>query len=135
MEEFKILPIGMIRSPYKSLNEAPRQGRFSEDVCVLEIFEEYEKGLTMIENCKYIIVLYWLHLADRTKLTAVPPHEGVEKGVFATRSQNRPNPIGLSVVKLLRRNGRFLEVIWIDAIDGTPVLDIKPYSKELDCVE
>lgn len=130
-----LVPVGLIRSPYKNVKDAPRQGKFSSDVCVLEIFEEYEEGLKMVESYRHLIVLYWLHLADRNKLTAIPPHENVEKGVFATRSPNRPNPIGISVVRLLKRNGRFLEVTGLDAIDGTPILDIKPYFKDLDCVE
>lgn len=85
-----------------------------------------------IEKCTHLIALYWLHLSNRDKLIAIPPHDGREHGVFATRSPNRPNPIGLSVVRLIERNGRFLKVSGLDAIDGTPLIDLKPYSPEID---
>jgi len=131
----EVRPIGLIRSPYKKNGEAPHQGRFSEDISELEVFPEFEEGLKDIETCSHLIVLYWLDRAKRDKLTAIPPHDGKEHGVFATRSPNRPNPIGFAVVKLLERNGRFLKVKWLDALDGTPVLDIKPYSSAIDSVE
>ncbi|MEM4472735.1 MAG: tRNA (N6-threonylcarbamoyladenosine(37)-N6)-methyltransferase TrmO [Archaeoglobaceae archaeon] len=133
--QFYVKPIGIIRSPYKTLEEAPHQGRFSNEIFEIHVFEEYSEGLKDLETCSHLIVLYWLHLADRNKLIAIPPHDRKEHGVFATRSPHRPNPIGFAVVELLERKGNVLKVRWLDAIDGTPVLDIKPYSKELDCVE
>jgi len=134
MEGFYLKPIGVIRSPYKDKSSAPFQGRRSKDICEIEVFKEYEEGLRDIEKCTHLIVLYWLHLSDREKLTAVPPHDGREHGVFATRSPNRPNPIGFSVVELLEKNGRFLKVLGLDAIDGTPLLDLKPYSSDIDSI-
>lgn len=134
MELFYIKPIGVIHSPYKDRNSAPFQGRHSKDVCEIEVFEEYEEGLRDIEKCSHLIVLYWLHLSERDKLIAVPPHDGKERGVFATRSPNRPNPIGFSVVELIQRKGRVLKVVGLDAIDGTPLVDLKPYSSEIDAV-
>ncbi|MCS7144521.1 MAG: tRNA (N6-threonylcarbamoyladenosine(37)-N6)-methyltransferase TrmO [Archaeoglobaceae archaeon] len=128
-------PIGVIRSPFKDKNSAPHQGRFSKEISEIEIFPEFEEGLRDIEKCHYLILLYWLHEANRNSLIAVPPSSRREHGVFATRSPNRPNPIGFSVVKLIERKGRFLKVKWLDAIDNTPLLDIKPYSSALDCVE
>lgn len=133
--EFNLKPIGIVHSPFKDKNSAPHQGRFSEEISEIEIFPEFEEGLRDIETCPYLIVLYWLHKANRNSLIAVPPSSGREHGVFATRSPNRPNPIGFSVVKLIERRGRFLKVKWLDAIDKTPVIDIKPYSSALDCVE
>lgn len=132
---FEVSPIGVIRSPYKKNGEAPHQGRFSEEISEIEIFPEFEEGLKDIETCSHLIVLYWLDRAKRDTLKAIPPHDRREHGVFATRSPNRPNPIGFAVVKLLERNGRFLKVKWLDALDNTPVLDIKPYSSKIDSVE
>ncbi|MET1123873.1 MAG: tRNA (N6-threonylcarbamoyladenosine(37)-N6)-methyltransferase TrmO [Archaeoglobaceae archaeon] len=131
---FDVKPIGIIKSPYKSPSEAPRQGRFSKEIVEIEIFPEFEDGLRDIETCSHLIVLYWLHLAERDKLIVVPPHDTREHGVFATRSPSRPNPIGFAVVELLDRNGRVLKVRGLDAIDGTPVVDIKPYSSEIDSI-
>ncbi|KUK05127.1 tRNA (N6-threonylcarbamoyladenosine(37)-N6)-methyltransferase TrmO [Methermicoccus shengliensis] len=130
-----IEPVGIIRSPYKSFDEAPHQGRFSKEIYEIEIFPEFEAGLEDIETCTHLIVLYWLDRAKRDTLIAVPPHDKKEHGVFATRSLHRPNPIGFAVVELLERNGRVLKVEGLDALDGTPVVDIKPYSSQLDCVE
>jgi len=132
---FEVKPVGVVRSPYKKNGDAPHQGRFSEEISEIEIFPEYEEGLKDIETCSHLIVLYWLDRARRDALTAIPPHDGREHGVFATRSPNRPNPIGFAVVKLLERKGRFLKVKWLDALDNTPVLDIKPYSSKIDSVE
>jgi len=133
--ELNIKPIGVIISPYKSLSECPRQGRLSEEISIVEVFPAFEEGLKDIETCTHLIILYWLDQTNRNVLTAVPPHEGREHGVFATRSPHRPNPIGFAVVELIERRGRKLIVKWLDAIDGTPVIDIKPYSSAIDCVE
>ncbi|MCX8172567.1 MAG: tRNA (N6-threonylcarbamoyladenosine(37)-N6)-methyltransferase TrmO [Archaeoglobaceae archaeon] len=132
--ELNLRPIGTIHSPFKDKNSAPRQGRFSEEIIEIEIFPEFEQGLKDIEIFSHLIVLYWLDKANRDSLTAVT-HSGQERGVFATRAPNRPNPIGFSVVKFVERKGRFLKVKWLDALDKTPLLDIKPYYSELDCVD
>ena len=131
---FVVKPIGVIRSPYKDVSEAPYQGRFSNDVCEIEIFEEFEEGLKDVETCSHIIVLYWLDKAKRDVLRARPPHNGMIHGVFATRSPHRPNPIGFAVVELVERMGRILKIRGLDAIDGTPVIDIKPYFPQIDCI-
>ncbi|MDI9645698.1 MAG: tRNA (N6-threonylcarbamoyladenosine(37)-N6)-methyltransferase TrmO [Archaeoglobales archaeon] len=127
--------IGVIGSPYKTKEDAPHQGRFSKDVCEIVIFDEFSEGLKDIESFTHLIVLYWLHEARRDTLLAKPPHDDRIRGVFATRSPNRPNPIGFAVVKLLERKGNVLRVTGLDAIDGTPLIDIKPYSSAIDCVE
>ncbi|MFA6364367.1 tRNA (N6-threonylcarbamoyladenosine(37)-N6)-methyltransferase TrmO [Methanoregula sp.] len=131
---FEVIPIGMIHSPYKIPKDAPRQGRFSDEESVIEIYEPFVSGLRDVEREKHLIVLYWLDRADRTALTATPPHTGIEHGVFATRSPHRPNPIGLSVADLVRRDNNKLVVHGLDALDGTPVVDIKCYSPGLDCI-
>ncbi len=131
---FEVIPIGMIHSPYKIPKDAPRQGRFSDEESVIEIYEPFVSGLRDVERENHLIVLYWLDRANRTALTATPPHTGIEHGVFVTRSPHRPNPIGLSVVDLVRRDNNKLVVRRLDALDGTPVVDIKCYSPGLDCL-
>jgi tRNA-Thr(GGU) m(6)t(6)A37 methyltransferase TsaA len=88
-----------------------------------------------IEKEPHYIVLYWLNRSDRNKLKVIPPHTRIEHGVFATRSPDRPNPIGICIVELVGREGNLLFVRGLDAIDGTPLLDIKPYSADLDSVK
>jgi tRNA-Thr(GGU) m(6)t(6)A37 methyltransferase TsaA len=132
---FMVTPIGIIHSPYQSRDEAPRQGRFSDALVSLEILPEFTEGLQDVEQHPHLIVLYWLDRSNRTALKAIPPHSGIEQGVFATRSPDRPNPIGICVVKLSRREGNQLFVRGLDALDGTPLLDIKPYSAALDFVK
>lgn len=131
---FYVKPIGIIRTPYKDKDRAPHQGCFSKEVCEIEIFKEYEVGLRDVETCTHLIVLYWLDRASRDTLIAIPPHDGKEHGVFATRSPNRSNPIAFSVVELIERKGNVLKVRGIDALDKTPVVDLKPYSSQLDAI-
>lgn len=130
----EIRPIGIIRSPYRVFQDAPRQGRLSETISTIEIFEEYAPGLTHIEQNNYLFVLYWLDRADRAALFATPPGEERARGVFATRSPHRPNPIAIGIVDLLGIDGRRLTVRGLDALDGTPLLDLKPYSPSLDSI-
>jgi len=133
-EEFSLRPIGVIRSPYKTPQEAPYQGGLVENVCEVEVFPEFEEGLKDVEGCSHLILLYWLHKAERDKLIVYPPHDQKPHGVFATRSPHRPNPIGLCVAKLIERKGNVLRVKGLDAIDGTPLIDIKPFSPKLDFI-
>jgi tRNA-Thr(GGU) m(6)t(6)A37 methyltransferase TsaA len=133
MEIGKLRQIGVVRSPYKTRKDAPFQGRHTEDIATLEIFEEYEPGLLDIEDCSHLIVLYWLDRGNRSVLKTRTPWGPKVHGVFATRSPNRPNPIGFCVADLVERNGRFLKVRGLDALDGSPLIDIKPYSR-LDAV-
>ena len=127
-------PTGIIRSPFKSMNEAPRQGRFSDAVGEVLIFEEYKSGLDGLQECSHIILIYWMHKAKRNVLKVIPPGSNECKGVFATRSPHRPNPIGLTVVNLLEIRKNVLVVKGIDAIDKTPLIDIKPFFKDVDCI-
>jgi formylmethanofuran dehydrogenase subunit E len=130
LHEIIIKPIGILRSPFKTLNETPRWYGISEEEGVIEVFPQYEEGLDGIERYSEIYVLYYFHLASRDILKVKPPHSEGLRGVFAARSPHRPNPIALSKVRLLKREGRFLKIKGIDAVDGTPVIDIKPFKED-----
>jgi tRNA-Thr(GGU) m(6)t(6)A37 methyltransferase TsaA len=130
--EFK--PIGIIHSPYKTPGEAPHQVRFSSEPAEIEIYPEYEEGLTDIEGFSHILVTWAFHKSKGYSLITETPQDVVTHGVFATRSPNRPNPLAISVAELVSRKGRILSVKGIDAIDGSPVLDIKPYITNIDDV-
>src|SRR6056297_1304099 len=117
--------IGIIHSPYKEIKDAPKQGRYKDDEFTLEIFEEYEEGLKDIEGVTHLIVLYWLDKANRNKLIAHPPWDGKPHGVFSTRSPSRPNPIAFDIVDLIKKDGRYLHVKKMDALDESAILDIK----------
>lgn len=125
-------PIGVIRSPYRTLNEAPFQGRFSDKEAELEVYGEYSAGLKDVEASRYLILLYWGHLADRSVLQTVTPWGPEVRGVFSCRSPSRPNPVEFCVVELLRREGNRLVVRGLDAVDGSAIVDIKPYSAKID---
>ena len=121
-------PIGYVRSPYSSTKEIPKGlGAKHEAEGSLEIRPEFEPGLTDIEGFSHLIVLWEFDRSEGFSLVGTPPSDNRPHGVFATRSPLRPNPIGLTVVELLRREGASLRVRGIDMLDGTPILDIKPY--------
>jgi tRNA-Thr(GGU) m(6)t(6)A37 methyltransferase TsaA len=126
-------PIGYVRSPYKAKRDAPRQGRFSDTISEIVIDEKYRTALWQIEGRKHLWVLCWFDRADRTVLRAVPPGSSAEKGVFAIRSPDRPNPVSLCMVDLLEVSEGVLKVRGLDALEGTPVIDIKTYSTDIDC--
>jgi len=120
--------IGRVKSPYRETREIPKGlGAKHEAEGVLEILPEFEAGLADIEGFSHLFVLWIFDRAEGFDLLASPPSDNRTHGVFATRSPRRPNPIGLSVVELLRRDGRLLHVRGLDMLDGTPILDIKPY--------
>src|SRR5580704_11328085 len=127
---FSFQPIGHVRSPYKSAQEVPKGlGAKHDAEGILEILPQFEPGLADIEGFSHLIVLWLfdrLTEEDRLELMGTPPADNRPHGVFATRSPRRPNPIGLTVVELLRREGCALHVRGVDMLDGTPVLDIKP---------
>jgi tRNA (adenine37-N6)-methyltransferase len=121
-------PIGYVRCPYKSTSEIPRgPGATHHMEGTLELLPEFEEGLTDIEGFSHLFVIWMFDKAEGFALMGTPPTDDRPHGVFATRSPYRPNPIGLTVVELLRREGRLLHVRGIDMLDGTPILDIKPY--------
>jgi formylmethanofuran dehydrogenase subunit E len=126
----QLKPIGTIHSPYKGRKQCPLQGR--EEIYDIEIFGQYGEGLRDIDGFSHLILLYWLHSAKDYSLLVKTPWNSELHGLFATRSPNRPNPIGFSVVELMEINGNRLKVKGLDALDGTPLLDIKPYLPEID---
>lgn len=128
--EFTFKAIGKIHTPFKKILEVPRWGTLTEEEAVIEIFPEFEEGLEGIERYPEIEVIFVFHKSKGPKLKVKPPHDDRERGIFATRGPVRPNPIGLTVMKLLQREGRFLKVKNVDMLDETPVLDIKPFKPE-----
>ncbi len=129
----RLRPVGVVRSPFKKPAALPPPAFapprfFEKSTGEIEIFPEFAAGLDGLEGFSHILVLFHFHRAGASKLKVVPPGETKPRGVFATRSPHRPNPLGLSVLRLLGRRGRVLDVSGLDLIDGTPVLDIKPYT-------
>jgi tRNA (adenine37-N6)-methyltransferase len=120
--------IGHARTPYTKTSDIPKGlGAQHEAVGVLEILPELEPGLTDIEGFSHLIVLWVFDRAQGFDLLSTPPSDNRPHGVFATRSPRRPNPIALTIVELLRRDGPRLHVRGVDMLDGTPLLDVKPY--------
>ncbi|MHA2621578.1 MAG: tRNA (N6-threonylcarbamoyladenosine(37)-N6)-methyltransferase TrmO [bacterium JZ-2024 1] len=128
MSDFRMRPIGFVKSPYRDPGEVP-QGLGVQHTAegVLEVLPEFQEGLQDIEGFSHLYVIWVFHLSEGYRLVGTPPCDDRPHGVFATRSPYRPNPIGLSVVKLLQREGNRLIVSGVDMVDGTPILDIKPY--------
>jgi tRNA-Thr(GGU) m(6)t(6)A37 methyltransferase TsaA len=121
-------PIGTVRSPYKETAQIPKGlGAAHQAEGVIEILPAYEEGLTDIEGFSHFYVLWVFDRATGYDLMGTPPSDTRPHGVFATRSPRRPNPIGLTVVKLLSREGCRLHVSGVDMLDATPIIDIKPY--------
>ena len=127
-----IAPIGVIHTPFTTMGKVPIQPCYSNQVGEVELFREYEEGLEDLEGFSHIVILYLFHKSDRYLLRVKPFLDSDEHGIFATRHPNRPNPIGMSVVRLIERKGRVLRVKDIDVLDGTPLIDIKPYVPSFD---
>lgn len=125
-------PIAFARTPHQQTSDVPK-GPGTKHVAVgtLEILPEFEAGLTDIEGFSHLYVLWVFDRSDGFQLLGTPPTDSVPHGVFATRSPRRPNPIGLTVVELIRRDGASLHVRGVDMLDGTPILDIKPYLSSI----
>jgi len=128
----ELKPIGIIHSPYKNREEAPYPGYKSEKISQIEVFKEFEEGLKDIEGFSHIIVIFWFHKSQGYHLLVKTPWDDILHGLFATRSPHRPCPLGLTVVELVAREKNILKVKGLDAIDGTPLLDIKPYVPSID---
>jgi tRNA-Thr(GGU) m(6)t(6)A37 methyltransferase TsaA len=125
-------PIGYIRSPYQNTEQVPKGlGAQHAAEGILDILAQYEAGLTDIEGFSHLIVLWVFDRAGGFELLGTPPSDNRPHGVFATRSPRRPNPIGFTVVELLRRDGSRLHVRGVDMLDGTPILDLKPYLSNI----
>jgi tRNA-Thr(GGU) m(6)t(6)A37 methyltransferase TsaA len=121
-------PIGHVRTPFKETSHIPKGlGAEHRAEGVLDINPAFEAGLADIEGFSHLYVLWVFDRVERAELTAWPPSDDRPHGVFATRSPQRPNPIGLTVVELIGRDGCHLHVTGVDMLDGTPILDIKPY--------
>jgi len=121
-------PIGFVRSPYQETAQVPKGlGAQHEPEGVIEILPEFELGLTDIEGFSHLMVIWTFDRSEGFELLSAPPSDHRPHGVFATRTPRRPNPIGLTTVRLIRREGNRLHVRGVDMLDGTPVLDIKPY--------
>lgn len=118
--------IGRIRTPWTSRLVCPRQGRADGPECRIELFPPWDKGLAGIERFERFEVLYWLHLSRRDLVLQSPASNGETHGVFSLRSPVRPNPIGTSIVTLVRREGPVLIVRGLDCLDDTPLIDLKP---------
>ncbi len=124
--------IGFVRSPYTETNSIPKGlGAKHEAEGVLEILPEFELGLTDVEGFSHLFVLWAFDRSEGFDLIGSPPFDERPHGVFATRSPRRPNPIALTVVELMRREGRLLHIRGVDMLDGTPILDIKPYMSSI----
>jgi tRNA (adenine37-N6)-methyltransferase len=129
---FSMEPIGYVRSRYTDTQDIPKGlGARHEAVGDLEIRPEFEAGLTDIEGFSHLVVIWTFHRSEGFNLMVTPPSDDRPHGVFATRSPKRPNPIGLTIVELLRRDGPVLRVRGIDMLEGTPILDIKPYLSNI----
>lgn len=129
-----LVTIGYVRSALKDRDAAPRQGRDEAGEAWIEVFEPYADGLLGLEERERILVICWLHLSDRGALLLHPRGEPSAPltGVFSTRSPNRPNPLAVYPARLLEVKGRWLRVSGLDAVDGTPVVDLKPHVPRLD---
>ena len=124
--------IGHIRTPWHSPKECPRNAMETDEICTIELDPVYADGLRSIEGCSHLILLYWLDGAGRDLLLQKPPIDDKLHGTFSIRSPNRPNPIGLSVADLISVDGNVLKIRHIDCVNGTPLLDIKPYFASSD---
>ena len=129
--------IGRIRTPWKTRKDCPRNAREAREtgaVCTLEVDPRWAQALSGVETCSHLIVLYWMNEARRDLVIQAPAHHPGGRGTFALRSPVRPNPIALSVVRLMKVEGNRVEVVALDCLDGTPLLDIKPYFASTDSV-
>jgi tRNA-Thr(GGU) m(6)t(6)A37 methyltransferase TsaA len=126
--------IGRIRTPWTRREDCPKNARESDAICTIEIDARWAPALKDVETCSHLVVLYWMDKARRDLALQVPRHYGEQRGTFALRSPARPNPIALSVVRLLKVEGAKLSVVGLDCLDGTSLLDIKPYFASTDAV-
>jgi tRNA-Thr(GGU) m(6)t(6)A37 methyltransferase TsaA len=126
--------IGRIRTPWTRREDCPKNGREAEAVCTIELDSRWAQGLKGLETLSHVVLLYWMDRARRDLVLQAPRHYGEQRGTFALRSPVRPNPIAMSVVRLLHIEGGTLSVIGLDCLDKTPLLDIKPYFASTDAV-
>jgi len=125
--------IGRIRTPWTRRDQCPKNARGSDAACTIALDERYAAALDGVASCTHLVVLYFMHEARRDLLVQMPRH-GERRGTFAIRSPVRPNPIAMSVVRLVRTEGTRLTVVGLDCLDVTPLIDIKPYFASVDSV-
>lgn len=126
--------IGRIHTPWTKREDCPKNARESDAVCTIEVDARWAGALAGVETCSHLVILYWMDKSRRDIAVQVPRHYGEARGTFALRSPARPNPIAMSVVNLKDMRGRSLSVTGLDCLDGTPLIDIKPYFASVDCV-
>lgn len=126
--------IGRIRTPWTRREDCPKNPRESDAVCTIEVEPRWSEALKGVETCTHLLVLYWMDRARRDLVLQNPAHYGEQRGTFALRSPVRPNPIAVSVVRLIEVAGTRLRVVGLDCLDGTPLLDLKPYFASTDAV-
>lgn len=133
MGGYIINPIGYIRSEHKNAENTPIQPVFAKECSGrVELLPEYKNGLCDIEGFSHVFLLCWLHQSKEMKMSVKPYLDDREHGIFATRSPSRPNPIGISIVELIKKEDSVLFIQGIDMLDGTPVIDVKPYLRRFD---
>ena len=136
MDEIKYKPIGVVHSPHKEPKGTPIQPEGAKGIDgTVEVFPEYAEGLKDLEGFSHIILIYHFHLSRGASLRVKPFMDTEVHGVFAMRGPSRPNPIGISAVRLVRIEGNILHIRDVDIVDGTPLLDIKPYVPKFDARE
>ena len=126
--------IGRIRTPWTDRENCPKIARESDAICTIEVDPRWAPALRGVETCTHLVVLYWMDKSRRDLVIQVPRHYGFGRGTFALRSPARPNPIAMSVARLIGVDGSRLSVSGLDCLDGTPLLDIKPYFASTDSV-
>lgn len=132
MKELVVRPIGFVRSPYVEKADAPRQGTAGGAAGTIELLAGFEDALEDLAGFERIWLLFWFDRAEGWRPKVLPPRSEEKRGVFATRSPHRPNPLGMTAVRLARVDGLVLHVEGLDLVDGTPILDIKPYIPYAD---
>lgn len=133
---FSISPIGYIHTPFEDLKGMPIQPSGAADVIgTIVIDKDYEQGLSDLEGFSHIILLYHFHQSKGYDLMVKPFLDDRKRGLFSTRAPRRPNPVGLSIVRLIKREGNRLTIKGIDVLNGTPLIDIKPYVPGFDTKE
>jgi tRNA-Thr(GGU) m(6)t(6)A37 methyltransferase TsaA len=126
--------IGRIRTPWTRREDCPKNGRESQAACTIELDTRWAQGLAGLKSVSHVLVLYWMDKARRDLVLQSPKHYAEQRGTFALRSPVRPNPIAASVARLVGIEGTKLSVVGLDCLDGTPLIDLKPYFASTDSV-
>ena len=130
--DFTLSPVGVMHSPYTDKKQTPIQPTRSQALGTVEVFPEFVDGMEGLDGFSYLILLYIFDRSDGYSLRVQPFLDHRTHGIFATRYPYRPNPLGLSIVRLLKRDGALLEIEGVDVLDKTPLVDIKPYVPDFD---